>query len=582
MASGDALDRDLNLRPAIVLFLGEDTFATSEIYCSGLGTQVSAQRVLSLSSKADLSEWKELLEEAFQLFTAVSMLRLLNAGLIVNVQVQAVPVLIVTRGETERYAELISIVVECAETQNLADKLQILTVTDVVREAELRAKSAKLHQAVEAVTRTVVKLQNGVLAISDHWQGARIGSEEQTNLALARIALLLTLTEYNLEESHLGFLENGVLGGRTFWVGLGSYSADRIDLCATLIYADLLQKAIGHLLSKNPMSIVGDLGNEAYGLVLQNVSKHIGQITSSDREAASTVANYESEVVPKILEAVCSKVRSQSEVLLVLEHLARQLRITNTISNASGTVALATLLFISPEGAGIGLLGVIGVAGLFWYVIRQIQKRRPVDDAMTVSAADPIGATPNSVPYDPILADVLDDLRRELIAKLQSSPANDAKLNFLQGAPDGVLVGEKRFSFAKMWASELARSAGKSVLDVAPHRLLLLALESGKWRTVIECNELVSVQKEACRAIASALRKEFTDWAVAQEEQRVCDKSFVQEVLYASPPPSGAAISAVCVGPCEWHIPELPVPIDRSLLTNCFHFMYLVEANVPN
>ena len=131
-----------------------------------------------------------------------------------------------------------------------------------------------------------------------------------------------------------------------------------------------------------------------------------------------------------------------------------------------------------------------------------------------------------------------------------------------------------------MFNSESARTAGAAELESAPEKLILLALESGKWRTPEVCKDLLNAQKRAVNAIEEALRADFIEYAVTSERQRLVDKAFVQEVLYAPPPSPGATVFQVGIAPLDLLLPQLPVAVDRSYLANCFHFLYLVEANV--
>ena len=179
----ETTDRALNIRPAIVVFFGEDAFACCEAYSDLLGRYVDVQRTLNLSDRADGVEWGELLEGAFQLFTAVAMKRLVDSRLIADTTVQSVPVYIVVRSATEKFGALIETIVFRAQEQGLAEKLQFVTVTDVSRAKDLGDKAAKLHSPVDSSVVPHVTLQNTLVAISDYWQGVRIGSNDQMQLA---------------------------------------------------------------------------------------------------------------------------------------------------------------------------------------------------------------------------------------------------------------------------------------------------------------------------------------------------------------------------------------------------------------
>jgi hypothetical protein len=180
------------------------------------------------------------------------------------------------------------------------------------------------------------------------------------------------------------------------------------------------------------------------------------------------------------------------------------------------------------------------------------------------------------VPADTVLADVLDDLRRELTLKLHGLDEATELARPRRGS-DNLLLGERAFEVVRMKDSVSARAAGAHELQSTPRRLLLLALESGKWRTGEECAELLKVQQEAIKAITAALRESFLTWVFQSEEQRLRDHSFVQEVLYAPPPGVAAEVSQFCFAPGAWDRPDWLVKIDRCCLEDSIHFMYLVQ-----
>jgi hypothetical protein len=579
MVPNEATDAGLNIRPAIVVFFGEDAFACRESYSKLLGKYADLQRTLVLSNRAEKDEWRDFLHDAFQLFTAVSMKRLLNAHFISDETVESVPVYIVVRAAIQEFAALIETVIACAESEDLAEKLQFTTVTDLSRAEELRNTSAMLHAPVDASRLSRVALQNTVVAISDYWRGVRIGSDEQIQLALARVTALLSLSEYSLEEGHLGFLKNGVLGGRTFWVGLGSYSVDRLDVCARAIYADLLKEAISRTLACNSASIIGELQDSTYAEVLSTVADRIGRPIAPDGTTASTDAVYSREVVPRLLQALCSRVRTKDELLAVLESLARRLRTTANTS-AACTVACvgpAIALVLSPETTIAALVtSGLAITVLIWLIWR----RRIIAPEGTNSTTDhAYPANAYVIPTDAVLADVLDDLRRELMAKLPSSET-DVHQSGHEPAPNGLLIGERRLMFEEMFRNEAARQAGAGELGNAPEMLILLTLESGRWRTPEACKNLLVTQTRVADVIERALRTEFIDSVISGESQRLADKAFVQQVLYAPPLSPGAPVYSVGIAPLNCPLPHLTSAVDRSYLSDCFHFLYLVEANV--
>ncbi len=578
-----------NIRPTITLFFGTDTFDSRDSYLASLGKYAPVQRVHGFSADAESLEWQEILQESFQLFTAVNRQQLADSGLVETDELQNVPMLIVVRREgVDRFPELVRTVVDVAAAQQLADKLEFIIITDVSRPEEIGAKAAGFHDAVSSIDSTVVQLQAGVLAISDYWRGASIGCEEKINLAIARIAALISMTEYDLHESHLGGFRNGFLGGKTFWVGLSIYSADRIDACSALIYADLLRDKLKELLAENPASIVRNLTDQAYESLLKTVGDRIGGVLPApDTDHWSQLtARYQTDVAPAILDQIAAGVQGESELLTVLEHLAGRLRGREQVRKSAAMAMFPPILpaaltaSLSTLGLSIAGLAVFALAAVWTY--KQLSGRDEADGAeMSVSseaqgAASPAASCWSSLPSDPILADVLDDLRRELTAKLQKTH-DPQELSLLDHSPAGALMGEQCFRFKQMRKLTDARSAGASWFQRTPGSLLLLALESGKWRTSDECGELIKTQRNTVRAIATALRQEFTSWVADREIQRLQDYSFVQEVLYSPPPPAGASISAFCFAPHTWDVSRWPVAIDRCTFANSFHFIYLVQ-----
>jgi hypothetical protein len=568
----------LNIRPAVVLFFGADAFACRELYSGMLGRYADVQRAVTLSETAERDEWRELLQEAFQLFTAVSMKRLQDAHVISDAQVESVPIYIVVRTATKAFAALVETIVMCAQAEGLAEKLQFVTITDVSRSEELPNKAAILHGPVSATVLPHIALQNTVLAISDYWRGVRIGSNVQTQLALARITALFTLSEYSLEEGHLGFLRNGVLGGRTFWIGVGSYSADRLDVCAKAIYVDLLKEAIDRKLASNSVSVIGELQDGTYAKLFRNITKRTGRSIPLSGSEASTGAVYAAEIIPAMLESLCSQVRTKEELLATLESLARRLRV-NANAPASCTSLCITPLAVVIGSPELSILAALAAVAATIGMILYFRRQRSTDQVLgSPIIEDDEAANPCVIPRDPVLADVLDDLRRELMGKLPSSIGSLVP-DRAEVATDDLLIGERRLRFREMLSSEAARHAGRAELGKTPETLLLLALESGRWRTPEACKELLAIQKRVVDEIEIALRTEFIESAVEGERQRLADKGFVQEVLYAPPPSPGAPVYRIGIAPSDYPPPQVSVAVDRSYLSNSFYFLYLVEAN---
>jgi hypothetical protein len=584
----------LDLRPTVVLFCGEDTFVARDSYVDLIGKHAPILSVVGLSAEAESEEWMEILQESFQIFTAVRREKFAEARLLANDDLKNVPVLIIVRQTgVDRYSELVRTVVGSAAKQQIADKLEFITITDVSQVEELTVKAARFHNAVSSVDSAVVQLQTGVLAICDYWRGAPIGSDQKLLLAMARIAALITLSQYDLENSHFGYFRNGVLGGKTFWVGLSAYTADRIGECAGLIYAGALRDKIRELLTKNPASIVSELKDVTYQTLLRTVGNRIGGVLPAvdTDDWAQLIILYQTEIAPEILEQVCARIRAESEVLTVLDHLAARIRGKDTAMSASTIPMLIPLLPVAISGnLGVTVLTISGLTAIAlaaWKFKQRLPKKKPdgeqdtQDSGKQTVQGDSWNALP-TIPKDPILAGVLDDLRRELTAKLGAS-CDAQEVGFEKHCPEGSLIGEMRYRFSEMLKSDEARSAGKSELEKTPRRLLLLALESGKWRTSAECNELLNAQRDAVRKIAAALRLKFIAWVLNSETQRLLDYSFVQEVLYAPPPPASTAISAFCFVPTTWNIPAWPVASDRCALENSIHILYLVQhSNVNN
>jgi hypothetical protein len=591
MATDNRKETVIDLRSTVVLFLGEDTFSARDSYIDLLGNQAPVHKVVALSVKAEYAEWKEMLESSFRLFTAINRQQLAETGLLQSDELRNVPVVIVLRHDgTDRFSELVRAVVESATDQQIADKLEFVTVTDVSRVEELDPKSALIHSAVESIDSAVVRLQTGILAICDYWRGSPIGSDEKVSLALARIAATVTLSEYDLQNSHFGHFRNGVLGAKTFWVGLSTYTADRIDDCAGLIYAGVLRDSIAKVLTANKTSIVGDLKDETYESLLKTVRQSLnGELPAVDTDSwRQLIMRYQTEVAPQIVSQICANVQKESEILTVLECLSARIRCRESAIGASSlavlvpmvpAIVLANYRWIEMPAAGI--LAIVMVA---WFIIR---RKRAIGEGEIIS--EPRGpefggraSTLPAIPYNPILANVLDDLRRELMAKLGTP--NNMQDEALSGRSlAGSLMGEKRYSFEQMRKSDEARTAGKVELGKTPRRLLLLALESGKWRTSAECHELVDAQKDTLRKIAAALRREFLAWVWDSEIHRLQDRNFVQEVLYAPPPPANTLSATFCLAPSNWNTAEWPVAVDRCTLMNSIHFLYLVQhTNVHN
>ena len=107
--------------------------------------------------------------------------------------------------------------------------------------------------------------------------------------------------------------------------------------------------------------------------------------------------------------------------------------------------------------------------------------------------------------------------------------------------------------------------------------MLLLALESGKWRTPEECKELLRVQTDALDAIQCCLRDEFLKWVWESEQPRLEDQRLVEQVLYSPPLSDRATVYSFCFVPHDWDIGRAPITFDRCLLKGSIHFMYLVN-----
>jgi hypothetical protein len=569
----------IDLRCSIVLFLGEDTAPCQKRYIDLIGKYESIQRVLRFSPKGEVIEWIDDLEPAFQLFTAVNLRRFVDETFLIKDTVDTVPVVIVVYQEgLDRFGELITAIVEVAAKQGLADKLQFVTLTTVGRNEDLAHKAAQFHNSVHMIESTNVRLQTGVLALCDRWRGAPIGSEEKLHLAVARVTALFTLSEYNFREAHVGHFRNGKCGGHTFWVGLSAYRADEVEHEASLMYMAILGDTLDRLLATNPLTIVGDLTDTTYSALLSGVARRIGgSRPDSGTEAWSgLVERYQTEVVPNILEKLCASVRTEDELTAVLEHLATRLRqqdrVAATVLAPLSSVGLASL---SANRLALGAL-VVGAAAAVALTAWAVRRHRSAAATDGLHDSDPGPSAELIVPNDPVLADVLDDLRRELRLQLQSLRERPVSTTSRKDS-DNVLLGEQIFEITLMRKSTSARAAGVAGLHDTPRRLLLLALQSGKWRTSQECAELVKVQREAISSIVAALREDFVTWVFESEGQRLLDHSFVEEVLYASPPGAAAEVSQFCFVPSAWDRQEWQIKIDRCCLEDSIHFMYLVQ-----
>lgn len=566
----------LDLRPSLILFLGEDTFASCRMYEVLLGEQAAIQRTLELSPSTPSEEWEERLQHAFDLFTAVEIRRLRDIGLVARDTVNVVPVVIIVQRAVERYSELVNLVVGVAGKQNLADKLEFVTITSTRDLTDLVDLAKHFHDSVSSIESTAIRLQTGVLAICDYWRGARIGSEVQTMLVLARIAALLTLTEYDLHQTHLGQFRNGSLGGRTFNVGLAAYKVDRIGYCAELIYNEILRESVRAFLAGNQISIVGNLSDETYKFILNDVRyPNRGNVTASGMIDDETRKYYQTQAAPMILEAICSVVQSVPELLDVLERTATRLRV-GEIPRAISACVVPILFLDVLIGAHLLIATFVLFAavcgGVLWKK-RQERFRRALLERVEEGLLNPPRKQVQL--YDPALAQILEDLRRELIGSLGAkSPEVTSRPRSANTTE--LLLGEQIWGFEDMRKCESARAKAREAFVKSSQRLVLLSLETGKWGSSSVCAELVALRTQVIEAIVLELREEFSAWAMAHEGQRLADRTFVAEVLYAPTPPAQAPVFTFFIAPPTWTAPA-KMPADRGTLSDSYHFLYLVE-----
>jgi hypothetical protein len=384
----------------------------------------------------------------------------------------------------------------------------------------------------------------------------------------------LTLSEYDLHDSHIGHFRNGVGGGRTFWVGISAYRVTQIQNAAATIYSAALREAIHDVLGANPKSIIGNLSDRSFAELLSH------QIQRSDREnkeygtdaSMRDDTNYRTEIVPILLDRICTEVRNETELLGVLEGIAARLRPRTESFNAGMSVGLATTSF-DWKWAIIACV-CIGIGEVLAKRIKR-PNRSPGRGDVQAKGANNV-STCLSISEDVALAEVLDDLRVELSSKLHS-PGREADEGSIATPPD-LLLGEQVYSMSQMVTSASAKQAGLHALKLTPGRLLLLLLESGKWRTSSACKELLNLQIDAVAEIASTLQSEFVQWVKENEEPRLRDRNFVQDVLYSPPPPSESEVSGFCFVPLGRNENELSIPVDRYSLEDKIHFMYLVQT----
>ena len=568
------------LRPSVVIFLGRDTHPIEEKYVPFLGSAEPLQRILKLSASDPVEAWDEDLSAAMDLFTAANFEALARQGMPIQDVIRGIPVLIVVREEgVNRFKDLVGIIVRAAASSGLSKKLEFITLIAVNDPDSIDKRAAHFHDATASVEHRGVRLLNGVLAICDRWRGGPIGSDTKIELALARVCALLTLSQYDLADKHLGHFRNGICGGKTFILGVSAYGSGDLKVFAQRIYLSIIRDALQNFLGKEQESIVGRLTDATYSEILSTVRDQIGgpAVDAETPEWANRKRRYESEIIPKLLDAVCSRVRREEEIIVTLEGLSARIR----RGEPSSTVMAQSIYIGFPMATHrnwmIGI-GFVAFVVLFVLVIAA-RKRWATNDRGTGKFPADVGSFFASrhepIPTDPILADVLLDVISEIRVKLNHHTA------FEPGDSSGhrtehLLLGEQLLKLAKI-DSAVPRNVGVKELRGGPGRMLLLALESGKWRTPEQCKELLRVQTDAFDAIQCCLRDEFLKWVWESEQPRLEDQRVVEQVLYSPPLSDRATIYSFCFVPRDWEIAGAPITFDRCLLNDSIHFMYLVN-----